>query len=504
MKLKLGFFVLFLALMASLSSCKNELFEGRLQINPSPSEQIEASSQSSDLRFEVQTDYPTWVSSANVEWLSLTQESNALLIHINANPYPTIRTAQVVIVAGGLSETITVVQQGNDSPFVVKSDHIFINQWGDEGDIHVDTYLRDWTVESNAEWLKATAMPHEARIVVVVDPFEEEGRRVGTLTISASTGISSTITIEQTGKERYIMPIFAWGKDINGIIATERGRRNTLVSVPSPPTALSSEPYRYYSFKTKNELFPQIHYETMNLSDQFVFRAVLAAKSAETLRSEDYIAYLKSQGFEPEIVATSNAKTFTHTYINKGLKIRASLQVDKNGQRVFFFPVIEQPGSMPTINTLDLGNLDFHEATPEDISNWEKARQSVYDAIQSSTESKKAGRVIEIYHAMAPFYLHTYIFDQKPSSEEPGKVDNYLAQSSHILDNLSYVYHKWGDLYLVTREFSDLLEREGFQLVEYDSYTYLYLNRERQLLLWFTTNYWRDGQRPSFNVIPLY
>lgn len=506
MKQKNSIVSIFLLLLVAWTSCRDEAPGGSLEIHSSLGKEISLSSQATTFEVEVRTDYSAWSSSTNVDWLSLSQEGNKLSLSVRANAYPTSRVAQVLVLAGGKTQALTVVQSGSDTPFVVASDQLEISRWGESGDIHVDTYVKDWTVQSDADWVHATAVPHEGRIAVVVDAFDEEGERSATLTLTGvSNKVQGTITIKQKGKERYILPYIAWGQDIAKVMSFERGeRRSTLTATPSPPTALNPQSYRYYTYKTNHDLFPEVHYETMELSDKFVFRAILTAKDASTLRSEEFIAYLKSQGYEPEVVRTRNTGNFVHTYINQSNKTRASLQVDSKGQRIFFFPVVEQPSAMPTLSSLSLGLTDFHKATPENVSLWEKNRGSVYDSYKSQTESKKASIIAEIYHGVSPFYTHTYIFAEKASESDSTQMVKLLAQSSHILNDLGTVFYQWGDLYLVTKEFSDLMEREGFILVENDSYSYLYVNPDKQLLLWVKTTYWRDGQKPMYNVIPMY
>lgn len=505
MKQKITISLLFL-LLVSLASCKDDLQEGNLEVLSPLGKDIVLTSQSTSVEVEVRTNHASWTSSTNANWVLLFQEGNKLSIQVKANVYPSSRSAQVIVLSGGKSEVLTLEQAGSTTPFIVSSDQIVLGRWADSGDIHVDTYLKEWMVESNADWIRATAVPHENRIAVVVDAFEQEGERIATLTLSASAGkIKGTITIVQKGRERYILPYIAWGQDISAIMTSERGeRRSELIAVPAPPSALNPQPYRYYTYKTNHPLFPEVHYETLELSDQFVFRAIMTAQDASILRSEEFIAYLKAQGYEPEVTLLKNSGNFVHTYINKDKKTRACLQVDSKGQRIFFVPVVEQPSTLPTLPTLSLGMTDFRKATPEDVRSWEEGRQSSYDAYKSTSESKTAGMPVEIYHAVAPFYTHTYIFSEKASTEDPTKVIKQLAQSSHILNDLGLVFYKWGDLYLVTKEFAALMAQEGFVLVEYDSYTYLYLNRDKQLLLWMKTSYWRDGQKPSFNIIPLY
>ncbi|MDY3089955.1 MAG: BACON domain-containing carbohydrate-binding protein [Porphyromonas sp.] len=503
---KTTFLCMLLLLFVGFVSCRDEAPKNELELLSAQGRNIDVSPQATELEVIVNTDYAAWTSSVNAGWVRLSQDGNRLKLKVIANPYPGARTAQVVVLAGGKSESLSINQRGSDTPFVVDQEHAVIDRFALEGNLYVETYIRSWSAESDVDWIEAVAIPHEGRIAVSVKEFQAEGQRTGTITLRGlSEQGQAVVTIVQHGKQRYILPLIAWGESINAILGPEQEqRRHTIKAVPSPATALNPQVYRYYTLSTDNNLFPEIHYETLNLSDKFVYRAVLAVKDPATLRSSEFIAYLGSQGYEPEVVATSNSSTFTHTYINRQNKTRACLQVTSSGQQVFFVPVIDQPSAQPSLASLSLGLTDFHKATPEDVRVYEVARGSELDSFKSSSESKKAGQPVSIYHAEAPFYLHTYIYKERPSAQDSTVMEPRLYQSSHILNNLSQVFYKWGDLYLVTKEFSDLMAKEGFVLVEYDSYTYLYVNRDKQLLLWLKTQYWRDGEKPSYNVIPLY
>ncbi|HEX2934066.1 MAG TPA: leucine-rich repeat protein [Bacteroidales bacterium] len=148
-----------------------------------------------------------WTTSSNQTWLTINPVSgtgnSSLTFTVTANPTVSTRSATVTVSATGVnSQTVTVTQTGVPPTLSLLTPAISLAAGTGSTSIKYTFSVKsntDWTASSNQTWL--TVSPASATgndlLTVSADPNPNMVTRSATVTVSATGGISQTVTVTQ-------------------------------------------------------------------------------------------------------------------------------------------------------------------------------------------------------------------------------------------------------------------------------------------------------------------
>ena len=146
-----------------------------------------------------------WTASCSEEWITLSQTSgtgkSTLSISVEENKGDNARTGNVKVVAGELSQTITIIQQGKYFN-ISESDKTF-NSKG--GTLQISFSTNDsWTasVSDNASWLTLSSKSGTGDAVIIITAGDNASMksRECVVTITPSTGQGGKVGVKQDGR----------------------------------------------------------------------------------------------------------------------------------------------------------------------------------------------------------------------------------------------------------------------------------------------------------------
>lgn len=502
------FLLLFFGLMMVklLGACKPEA--DKFPYITTPADIIRLNSIGQEETLEVKTNQKEWTFACPADWVFIKkgQGKNKVVVTATEHLGLVARETDAVLVAGGVYHRIKIQQSGQGITFGSGPSEIHLSSFSGETTLNINESDTEWTVEeSSADWLVLEAKPKRQELVLNVEENTKDGERSVRITLD-SGGEKKVLNITQEGRSPYFLPFFAWGKNIQDVLLLENIRNNQLRATPYYLN--ESTPGRPdYQFATQNRFFPYVSYETVDYGDTFIYRTTLTASSRDVLFKGDYqvnnslAAFLKKEGFV--ILGRSfNPRTGDGGYymINKGKKIEGFLISKERKYSITFTPIVEQPKAMKSLEKLyTLGELKLKASTPKDVAEYEqKTYNAVNDTILGNTLSAQNKITIQVYPDVDPFYARWYFFLKDPSLpsglEGIWEGEESLVKARYIFSSLDHVFYKWGGLYLLTHEFRQLLERNGYKEIPHmrGNQTATFISPDKELLTLTVISY--NGQ----------
>lgn len=485
----------FLLTLGVFASCSDSHVEERFfRLADGTSELVSFGAEASEQRISFETNQSYEVYS-NASWLRATQVSdNTLSLVAQANPQTTKRTAELTIFSGQQRQKIRVEQAGLSTAVSVSEDAYTYGYWSGNYEITLNSLSEDWRVEvPENDWLQVTAEPHLKRILLSVSENRAYESRTLQLQLVHSGG-TTPITITQQAGLSYILPFFEWGGNRASFDTKEMARRSVFVEGPAEATQVSAEK-PFYVYETGSRLFPFIKYEMQDLQGNFMFRVILLPANAQVVRDAAFDTYLRGQGFEVQLNSPTTLTNYTKVYRNTTAKVTAVVAVKGEQAEVVFTPIVEQPQSYSTLDSISLGYRNFTDGTLALIQAHEAQIGGKYSETWSGVYKRQSGVPIEIFLSGAPFYARSYVFNTQ------GK----LVQTIFFTDKLETGMYSYAKLYFMTRELQALLAREGYELNDIDNKgsIYTYIHREKRVALKFYYGKWNGQGVLAYNVIPI-
>lgn len=394
---------------------------------------------------KVTTNQPKWTSIASAEWVELIQAEKELTIKVTENMSTKVRTAKVLVMAGGASESFEITQSESDIVIITTPDKFNVNQWGGEFEFEVQTNSQDWTVSSDASWLTVTKKPYKNEAVLNIKENKRKEAR-STKIIVKSNDSSKELEVVQDGTMYYILPLLKVQANKNELDEFEFARRSTLDYSNSSPFG------SHFTYKTHSPVFKHIRYAMLNgLMD----KAHLYTENIDIFKETDFINFMRGNGFD---VLSEGV------FFNSDRGIKAT--VKSEDLEFTFLP--SQPGPMPTYENFPYGYLDF-TASLDKVKEWEAANGGTFE---NSLSNVNAG--FYYYHSPEPWLGRSYIFANSP----------VLRQTANFIVDVDKFYYKFKNSYYFTKEFEAKLKSEGFtEVIGEDNGLVFYKNTEKNLAL---------------------
>lgn len=474
------FFSGILSCLLLMSSCQKDSIDTSSWLKVDANEVIKLESGNSEAIIAVSSSQGRWAVTSNADWLEAKQAGDYLVINAKANETLDVRKAQVLVVSAGIKKALQVEQDGYPT-LVVETDPTEVTFGEGKGQMRliVNANATDWTVrEPSEDWIEVFARPRVGELILTVKANETTDARVADIQISAN-GQTKTIKVKQSGQLHFFLPFSDWGVNFESIQKRELARKSKLAGFPNPDAGIGD-----YTFFTVSKVFHYVKYEFEGFgSDRLQATTIIGEKNAPY--TKEFHDFLIGEGFER--LSPMDQTTGFILYVHKQKKIDLSIyaihdkELKKDVSVIFCRPIVEQPGSMPTLPNLEMGILRFGEATSKDVEAWEHEHGGKYDEEFSGLYGTP------LFFAEDPFYARGYFFEKVGKTPETTK----LVMTGYLYLYLNYKVgiYRYGGMEYLTREFKDLLKREGFEFMYFypGNRAYYYRNVDKKVVLTIKT-----------------
>lgn len=428
----------------------------------------------------IETNVKQWSAISDADWLEAVPAGNNLLLRIGANTSMSARKAQVVITAAGLTRSLSVEQRGQEGLSIDLglggSSLIEVEKEGGDIRLITKTNADAWSATSDAEWLGVLARPRTGELVLRVEPNTTTESRIGTITLSAN-GQSKELQIKQYGLLHYYLPATDWGTDFSAVERIEKTRGSKL---KASPDASARPAVPDYTFATLSAVFPQVKYEFVGYGDKMLYAATLVGANVTEVYNDAFYQFLTEEGYRrvsPE-TKTEGIIEYIHDAKKNRLYISSSGSGNAQVAVVYLYPIREQAEAQATMATFEHGPISFGSATRADIESWEANHAGQYDEEFSGVVG------VPFWFAPDPFLGRGYIFAE-PKDTDPEGYQPPMLRSLQLYSTYRLAFHKYGALDYPTREWEELMAREGyaFWYFEPSGRTYRYIHRVKGIAL---------------------
>lgn len=458
-----------------MPSCQNDqLDEPQLELGEATT--LALAPEEGEQVIPIVTNQKQWTAIADADWLEAVPAGKNLLLRIGANTTMTARRAQVVVTAAGLTRSLSVEQRGQEGLSVDlgldASSYIDVGKEG--GDIRLITKSNadTWSASSDVEWLKVLARPRMGELALRVEANTTTESRIGNITFSAG-GQSKQLQVKQRGQLHYYLPSTDWGGDFASIERIEKARGSKLQASPDG-NARPAVPD--YTFATLSAVFPQVKYEFVGYGDKMLYAATLVGANVSEVYSDAFYQFLLEEGYRRVSPESKQEGILEYAHDAKKNRLYISTEGSGNAQVavVYLYPMREQSSAQPTMASFEHGPISFGVSTRADIETWETNHGGHYD--QEFTDVVG----VPFWFAPDPFLGRGYIFaEAKPT--DPEGYQPPMLRSLQLYSTYRLAFYKYGALDYPTREWEELMAREGyaFWFFEPSGRTYRYIHREK-------------------------
>lgn len=402
------------------------------------------------------------------DWLQVTQSGNQLVLQAPANEEPSPRSAEILLISGKVSKKINITQKaGGVSNLVLANNATTIRHRRRVLMLDLGGNVTDWTVQSDASWLKLSPIQHAGRLNVEVEANPTYENRVAKLIFTFGAEGTKEFTITQLGKARYVLPSFNFLTDNVGVRRFEFARSSALNQGPDGIFNLDQ-----WSYLLDSDLFGSVTYKVFNDAApqdfgsnlEYYKRAILFARNANLFYDKREVEgmkqFLEGEGF----VWNEDFQWYENTAKEVRAEIRAS-----GGSRVYFESHPTQPEAQEPIRDLSLANLSA--TTIEEVKAWEALNGGTFKPESSSVTAGQYWFEVNDDQLIGRFYA----VDTKT-----GRVTRRNYQYKR--KSLAFFSHKGSDF--LTKEFRLKARDAGFTFdTEYRHRIYRFTHKEKSVNL---------------------
>ncbi len=430
-----------------LPSCHQDSIPEPVVIEIAPSGVITLPREASAQEVSIRTNRDSWHFIKSAEWLEVSQSGSTLLIKASANEATESRSAEIVIVSGDSQEKLLIDQAGASSLISTSVSAIETNQWGGSYTVDVVSNLKDWRVETSESWITVTPIPAMSEIRISIAEHESREGRMGKIYLSDAHGRGlHEITIHQSGTLYYVLPYLGFIDSSEQVREFELARRSETFTVLDGIFNLY-----LWGYKTQSPAFSLVTYMTFNgryktskvfCTNPALFRDLRELQGQKT--------FLIQQGF----VQQSDL-----IFVHPELEVVAEIRKDDSSPHVAYTYQPKQPQAMPSMDSFPYRYANFGAGALEHINAWETANGGVFNADRSIVD--QAGDTRNIYWfdvAKAPVFASIY---NVSTADTP----HTMSASFVLLTDRSLVYFVHKNSLFLTKEFKELMAREGFTYV---------------------------------------
>ncbi|WP_373811358.1 BACON domain-containing protein [Porphyromonas macacae] len=430
----------------------------------------------------IETNKEKWNAMAGVEWLTLVREGKSLKIKAAPNAQPAERKGEVLVMSGDASVTIAVTQGATDVVFdIVQTEVAFPKEGGNET-VLVKTNSNNWSVELEkpADWVELAPNTQAGLIFIKAKANDTKEVRVAKL-IAKNGGVLKEIIVKQQGvaSVKYILPLLKNPITKIELMKFEIGRGGFLIHHVNalPGWGIMEETYL---FCTPSTVFPDVEYGITASSGKPAYIR-MTGKDIEAVKSPDYKAMLKENGFE--ISDETNAGFLGE---NEKLGFELKVEYDIEGYSVVTFKAqIKQPKDYPTFKEFPYGPYQWLN-NPK----WKYAQIKAEElkngfTVASESNSQQFPKEIQLMFLEdkkpeTDITFRGYFFDWDKSTPEAKR--GFNQERIDIFENVNLGAWEEGGVFYLTKEFKALLKKEGFVFLKQGNKIEFYVHEKKNLV----------------------
>lgn len=439
----------------------------------------------------IQTNQETWnyFVGSDKDWLKLEKSGTSLEIEVTANNLGTPRKAEVLILAGGASQKLTILQSAADVVVATDPAEVTLSARGGEKLLEVVANVKQWelTLGEGGDWLQVEPKANRSMLLLTAEPNETAEERVAQIFLKGEGGKQTQVNVRQVGLEKFIFPCLDFTvKDEFDLINFERARGSHLF-------------YRFHHEWAKQELkfytsslyMPMIFYSFYPTGGPFIF-AEFTSPYLEPFTGKDceYVQFLKEHGFS-EIEGTE-----LPTYKNNKMGVKVDIQLIQRTDKlrasavVTFREFFEQDGPMPTFDALPMDEIKY--LNKPEVKSAESAEIAKMEAEAGSTLvadfREKGALTMQNYKMssdkgkLANRIWYYYFEGEEDGTKYPallGSVSQYWLAYSDT--ELGFYEHRGA--YYLTNEFKALAEASGWLYIGVENKTHGFVDPVNGLLI---------------------
>lgn len=171
------------------------------------------------------------------DWLQVRSEGEkGLVLTADNNATNASREAQVDVVSGKETLSITVLQTAEEGLLKVNTDHLLFKGETREKVVKVETSDPSWTFQMSeaAEWCKVTPRRERGELLVAVDPItpSSDPNTVNSRSVLLAIKLQDeyrTVLVEQRDRDIFVLPYTGTDKSVSSIKKYEEERGHKLV-----------------------------------------------------------------------------------------------------------------------------------------------------------------------------------------------------------------------------------------------------------------------------------
>lgn len=425
----------------------------------------------------LETNQKQWTAITDVEWLEAVPAGKNLLLRALENPSMAGRRGQVVVTAGGLTTSILVEQKGQDVLTIdlgLSNSSLLVEKEGGDMRLVLKSNSRDWSATSDQDWLQVLARPRNGELVLRIDANKTTETRIGNITIQ-SEGKTQQIQIKQKGLLHYYLPYSLWGENYTKIEKLENARGSKIHTLPN---AQARPAIPDYTFSTLSAVFPQVKYEFVSYGSDMLYATTLISGGVAEVYNDAFYQFLVEEGYQRISPADKVDGQIEYIHDTQKIRLYITKQVLNNAEVavVYLYPIREQAEPQETLATFDPGLTEFGIATRTRVEEWEESNGGKFDA--------EFGGVVGLpfWFAPDPLLGRAYFFEEKKDTD-PADYQPTFNKTLQLYRTHKVAFYKYGALDFVTREWTDLMAREGytFGFFEPSGRTYRYYHNQKRI-----------------------
>lgn len=449
MRKKLFAIMMLASVLFAAFSCKNDEVEDPTLTLSEMSVQLPKAA--SEKAITVTTNQTEWTALSNADWIHLTQSGNTLTIKVDANPTAEKRMGEVAVLAV-IGKKVVVEQEGSDVSIVAMPDKLEVDQWGGKFQFDVNANTQDWTITTDAKWLKLTPKTFKGEVLVEIDENFDRADRVAKLIFQAQGKATQEFTVTQSGIIYFLLPYLE-----------EKGTLRDLMIFEESRGSVYAGGFFTNDFITASPAFPKISY---GFSKGALNLRFLESANADILKDPEFIKFLEENKFKKVSESASGM-----VFVKEEEKYDIQAEVDLSSYPgVYFMLKYKQDKPYPTFEKFPYGLIDFGTADDNAIDNWEAANGGTLNTELTNQIGSK------VYDVALPWLHRMYFMTEKA----PFVLNETLQAFDNL--NLGFFEAPNGEVFL-TNEFKALLDKEGFSFIKQDGVKFYYYKKEIQLVL---------------------
>lgn len=427
-----------------------------------------------DKTVSITTNQSKWVATSPAEgtWLKLEQQGNNLVVKAMENTRGENRASYILINAGAISEKVMVKQGAADIVLNVSPEEINVPNIGGKYLVDVTSNAGVWNIEkeNEADWLIINQLASANLVELTV--LKNETGAARSLKLFAKSGAKiKEIIVNQagTGSSKFLLPLLSKSSSKHALIDYETKQGGYLIKNSSP-----LPDWDIFTFALSSAVFHTTEYIIDSRNN--IAKIVMFSDDAESVLSKEYKEFLEKNNFE---ISNEQADGFSAKESKKMFMLKVTTSASAKKAFVEFTPYVEQPESYETFASFPYDRsvwLNKAEWTIAKIKETELA-EGANLVTDNSADPEKPSLIFEVTESKRPLHNRLFFFD----SEKPFILTECMAVWNKT--TLGAWSPDGGITYLLTREFKELMAKEGFEFYTKATGVEFYYNKSKKLMI---------------------